>query len=271
MRLFISHSSKDLQFVELLVDFLRNALNLPAAEIRCTSLEGHRLPGGADIRGQLRYEVSEAEAFIGVISYSSLKSVYSVFELGARWGAGKVLIPLLAPGLSARDLEPPLDDFNALASDSGPQLHQLVENLARQLGLTAESPAAYGKYLERLLDFASITSAEGPVPSVAAAAPPLTPPAPTVPSVGSAPEEVIRRYCEKQWPDDFQMQAYCRKQQREALAELQSLRAEGVPAETFAEIRRGCASQWPDDFSMRLYCERQQLEAYRQLRRENGT
>src|ERR1700687_5158791 len=254
MRLFISHSSKDLQFVELLVDFLRNALNLPAAEIRCTSLEGHRLPGGADIRGQLRYEVSEAEAFIGVISYSSLKSVYSVFELGARWGAGKVLIPLLAPGLSARDLEAPLDDFNALASDSGPQLHQLVENLARQLGLTAESPAAYGKYLERLLDFASITLAEGPVPSV-----------------GSAPEEVIRRYCEKQWPDDFQMQAYCRKQQREALAELQSLRAEGVPAETFAEIRRGCASQWPDDFSMRLYCERQQLEAYRQLRRENGT
>jgi len=38
MRLFVSHSSKDLSFVEALVEFLRSALNLAALDIRCTSL-----------------------------------------------------------------------------------------------------------------------------------------------------------------------------------------------------------------------------------------
>jgi hypothetical protein len=259
MKLFVSHSSNDARFVELLVDLLRNALNLSAADIRCTSLDGYRLPGGADVARQLRQEVAEAPAFVALISSSSLKSVYTVFELGARWGTARPLIPLLAPGLRAQDLTPPLNNLHALASDSRSQLHQLVSDVALDLNLTAESPTAYEKYLQRILEFGSdISSNSGGEPT------------PHPPQTTDNSEEILRRHCEQKWPDNFPMQAHCRKQEREAFAELQALQAKDVPGGIFNEIRRSCASKWPDNFTMRLHCERQQLEAYREIQRENS-
>jgi hypothetical protein len=151
MRLFISHSSKDRSFVAALVDFLRSALNLPASDIRCTSLDGFNLPGGADITSQLKREVLESQGFIAVVSRSSLISIFAVFEMGARWGANKPLVPLLAPGVSPRDLEAPLSQLNALSSDNRSQVHQLVQELAGHLGIQAESPAVYEAKLDRLL------------------------------------------------------------------------------------------------------------------------
>src|SRR5215510_4038610 len=98
--LFISHSSKDLQLVRALIDLLRSALSISPEDLRCTSLDGYRLPAGVGTDDQLRLEVHDADAFIGVISYHSLQSLYVVFELGARWGARKHLVPLLAPGVT---------------------------------------------------------------------------------------------------------------------------------------------------------------------------
>lgn len=90
--LFISHSSKDIDIVEALVELCRSALIMPGGKIRCTSLVGYRLPGGAVVDDQLRHEVHDANAFIGLISYNSIRSMYVFFELGARWGAGKQLV-----------------------------------------------------------------------------------------------------------------------------------------------------------------------------------
>ena len=96
--IFISHSSGDLEFTKQLLALLRSALRLPAASIRCTSVDGHRLTGGADTDEQLRREVHDATAFIGVISATSLNSMYVAFELGARWGAEKALASASDPG-----------------------------------------------------------------------------------------------------------------------------------------------------------------------------
>jgi hypothetical protein len=133
LKLFVSHSSRDVGIVTLLVDLLRSALKLSATEIRCTSIDGYRLPGGADTLNQLRREVHDAQAFVGVISTASIESMYVMFELGARWGAGKHLLPVLAPGTSPHILSGPLAGINALVCDNRAQLHQLVDDLARQI------------------------------------------------------------------------------------------------------------------------------------------
>ncbi len=143
LSVFISHSSRDTEFVRMLISLLRSALNLPAEQIRCTSIDGYRLPAGASASESLRREIHEAEAFIGVISKTSLQSLYVLFELGARWGAQKHLIPLLGPGVDHTVLTGPLADLNAVQAAEPAQLHALVTDLAKQLRIPTSSPAAY--------------------------------------------------------------------------------------------------------------------------------
>jgi len=156
IRLFISHSSKDSLFVQALIDLLRAALNLGATKIRCTSIDGYRLPGGANTNEQLKHEVHEADAFIGVISTKSIKSVYVVFELGARWGANRPLIPLIAPGTSTDILKGPLTGINALSSNRS-QLHQLLYDLSQQLNLKLEPSASFDRLIENILQLKKTT------------------------------------------------------------------------------------------------------------------
>jgi len=151
LRLFISHSAKDAVIAEALIELLRDALGLPAEAIRCTSVDGYRLPGGADTDEQLRSETHSADAFIGLISPNSLASLYVAFELGARWGAGKYLVPVLAPGVSVSVMDGPLIGLNALRLDNASQLHQLIQELAAELGVPATSPATYQRYINRIL------------------------------------------------------------------------------------------------------------------------
>lgn len=159
IRLFISHSASDASLAAALVELIRSALNLPVEAIRCTSIDGYRLPGGARTEEQLRHEVHDAEAFIGIVSASSIRSTYVLFELGARWGAGRHLLPVLAPGVGPEVLSGPISGINALRADSHAQLHQLVSDLGRVLGITPSPTASYLGHIERV---AQIPMADAP-------------------------------------------------------------------------------------------------------------
>lgn len=152
---FISHSHDDGELVKLLITLLRSALNLPSQQIRATSIDGFRLPGGSNTTEQLRIEVQEAAVLIGLISKSSLKSAFVIFELGARWGSGKPMIPLLAPDVAPDSLADPLKGLNALKYDSPAQLHQLVEEMARHLGVELDHPAAYQKCIDEMVQLSA--------------------------------------------------------------------------------------------------------------------
>jgi len=158
IRLFISHSSADRDLVERLVEMLRAALGLPASHIRCSSVDGYRLPAGANTDEELRLEVHEATALVGVISASSLNSLYVAFELGARWGAKRPLFPLLAPGTDPSILEGPLSSLNALSSANRAQLYQLISDLAKVLHIKSEEPAVYQRHVDAVLALSKDTS-----------------------------------------------------------------------------------------------------------------
>ncbi len=147
IRLFISHSSRDDRLANALADLLRSATNIPGRQIRCTSVDGYRLQGGAETDTQLRQEIAQATIFMGLISPISIESAYVLFEMGARWGSNQRLIPLLAPGADASHLRGPLSGLNALRCNSEADLHQLAQEVAAALGTAPEPP---GTYLEKL-------------------------------------------------------------------------------------------------------------------------
>lgn len=254
----------------LLVDLLRSALNLPAEDIRCTSVEGHRLAGGQETDSTLRIEIRACEAFIGLISKASIESAYVLFELGARWGIERHLLPLLAPNAESSHLRGPLSGINALSCSSAADLHQMIQELGKILSLKPEGPSTYQRRIDEILSLV----ARSTVPPV------IDEPVRADQgdqyvsdhSYHSADDEfagadnIIEKFCESQWLEDFSMRDYCVNQQGQAVAELRRGRPADVPDDVFRRIRAKCAREWAGDFSMRQYCEEEQFKAYRNLR-----
>lgn len=86
-------------------------------------------------------------------------------------------------------------------------------------------------------------------------------------STGDGAEGVLKRFCSDRYPTDFEMQEYCRKQQREAVAKLLGQPSPSIPDSVVGMVRNQCAQRYPADFEMREYCEKQQFEAYEALER----
>lgn len=149
---FISHSSRDEELAKHLITLIRSALNLPSESIRCTSVDGFRVPAGVPTEERLRQEIHDSKVFIGLITPNSMESVYVLFELGARWGAQKALIPLGANGADSRLLKGPLSALNALNCDSPGQRHQFIEELSAHLSTRQDRPAAYEQCINEVVE-----------------------------------------------------------------------------------------------------------------------
>jgi hypothetical protein len=157
--IFISHSSQDIEIAKSIIQLLRAALTIPAERIRCTSVDGYRLPLGVSTDERLRREVREAKIFLGIITQSSIESTYVLFELGARWGAELHLAPILASSTDKRLLLGPLAQLNALACNIPAQVHQLVDDVASQLGVSLGRASSYQEQVEALVEIARNQSA----------------------------------------------------------------------------------------------------------------
>jgi len=148
MKIFISHSSKDILIAKSLINLLRSAFNLPADEIRCTSVNGFRLPIGVKPEEKLRQEIFDCEVLIGLLTPSSLNSHYVLFEMGARWGKDLTIFPLLCSERCIELISGPLKEINALDACDIHQVHQLITDLGNKLSLTAERTEVYSEYAE---------------------------------------------------------------------------------------------------------------------------
>lgn len=273
MKVFVSHSSRDRDLAEAVIALLRDALPLSSKDIRCTSVDGYRLPAGANTHEQLRREVSNAEAFIGIISQASLQSAYVIFELGARWGRGKHLAPLLAPGLGPSALTGPLQGVNALRADSGSQLHQLVTEVGDELQLRTEAPASYQKRVDQILSLSIEEKGSAranmvvPVRAILEGSRGLAAEAAGTPDSPEAVQEIIRNAAAEEHPGDFSTQRYVINEQLKDWNALREFTDPALPPETLEAIMRQAASEHPRDFSTQLYVVKEQVADWKSINR----
>jgi len=148
--IFVCHSSDDADVAASIIDLIQSAFRLTSREIRCTSVDGYKLPAGATTDERLRTEVHDSSAFIGIISAHSLRSAYVLFELGARWGAKKRMVPLLAKGAAPSILSGPLSGLNVLNCASTGELYQLVREVGEAIGQQPDNPDAYQRHIDVL-------------------------------------------------------------------------------------------------------------------------
>jgi hypothetical protein len=269
MKVFISHSSKDIRVVKEVVQLLRSALNLATKDIRCTSLEGYRLPVGVTTDKQLKAEILGSEVLVGLISAESINSHYVLFELGARWGTDRPIAPLIIDDKGASVLKGPLQGINALDAHVEGQLFQFVTDIGEILGITPEGPGSYQHHIKDVVSSLSPVREKGGVASEK-----MTNDAPeesssSIPQPAddySDSDTVIKAHCKKAWATDFQMQTHCIKEQRGGVQLLQQGKPADIEQDDFLAIRKKAAADWPDDFYMRAHQEKEQFQALRTLR-----
>jgi hypothetical protein len=162
LMIFISHNSKDAELALAVIELLKGGLGLRSDQIRCSSVDGYRLPVGANTEAKLREEVRAAKVMIGLITPSSLSSSYVMFELGARWGAELFLAPLLA-GVRPQELSGPLSLLNALSSSNEAQLHQLLDDVSKQLDLPLQSAASYVRNIAQVKQLSAGVAPAAPI------------------------------------------------------------------------------------------------------------
>ena len=135
-RIFISHSHSDEAIAKELVDYLRAALTVIDVDIRCTSVVGHKLAPGTHIENQLKEDIDGDIALIGLLTKNGLHSQWVLFELGAAWGKGKRVIPILGPGVKHKDLPGPLKSCIPVSIEDEEvkfSLNSMIQKLADEL------------------------------------------------------------------------------------------------------------------------------------------
>ncbi len=142
-RIFISHSHSDEAIARKLVDYLFATLTVGDTDIRCTSVPGHRLPPGTNIESQLKKDISGDIALIGLLTQNSLRSRWVLFELGAAWGMGKLVVPILGPEANKDDLPGPLKSYIPVSIEDEEvayALNDMIQALASNLNEIKERP-----------------------------------------------------------------------------------------------------------------------------------
>jgi hypothetical protein len=157
IRIFISHSHADVAIAEAFADLFRSAFNLPCDTIRCSSVPRYSLQFGVEVPRQIRAEVLAASVLIGIVTASSRESAWVLFELGARWGASKSLIPVLAANGGADLLPHPIRDSNAMKCTFD-NVIKLVEEVAPMLHAPVPHTSTYTKHIHTVLQAQAVNS-----------------------------------------------------------------------------------------------------------------
>lgn len=174
LTLFISHSARDTEIAKSIVTLFEKAFKISARRIRCTSVDGYRLPAGADTNEVLRTEVFGAKLFVALLTPNSLSSPYVLFELGARWGTRRPLYPLLAGDTTPAHLSAPLSGLNALSMISADQVRQLLENASEALSQRLEPASSFSAEVEGVVAASTAISSNPTVAANSQAAEPST-------------------------------------------------------------------------------------------------
>lgn len=154
VKIFISHSSDDRKLVEKIVNLFMRALKIEHNHIRCTSIPGFRLSAGQHTSIQLRNELENCEIVIGLLTKSSIKSLYVMFELGAGWGLKKKVIPISGPEFDLpQDLKPPLTELHVMHFDNKDEWFGLIRDISSTLNVQQNDPASYISFIEEIATY----------------------------------------------------------------------------------------------------------------------
>ena len=135
-RVFISHSSKDLDVVAPFVKML-SSLGLDSSKLFCSSVEGYGIPLRENIYDYLKREFIEKNTFVVMImSDNYYNSKPSLNEMGAAWVMSKEYVHILINGFEFNQIEGAVDPQKiGFKIEDKYRLNEFKDNLIKELRL----------------------------------------------------------------------------------------------------------------------------------------
>lgn len=156
-KIFISHSSKDKEYVRKLVD-LFESMGLDNTQVFCSSLPGYDIPIGKNIFDYLRNQFLTYELHVFFIhSKNYYQSPVSLNEMGAAWALKTEYSSLLLPGFGFDEMKGVVNN-QAIAikldndeTEVKDKLNQLYSKLIDEFGLTRKPETIWEHKRDRFI------------------------------------------------------------------------------------------------------------------------
>lgn len=156
-KIFISHSSKDKEYVSKLVELLVQ-MGLDSETVFCTSLPGYGIPIGSDICSSIWDQFHNYNLYVFFIhSKNYYESAVSLNEMGAAWALKNNYISFLLPGFNLEEMAGVVDKKSiAIKLDNDPMevgdmLNQLYENIVLEFDLKKEKDIIWEQARNRFI------------------------------------------------------------------------------------------------------------------------
>lgn len=159
LKIFISHSSKDADYVLAFVELLET-LNVPEDRIICSSVPPYCIPLGNKVYNWLvsQFQHSSLHVFY-VLSDNYYKSPASLNEMGATWALKHKWDGILLPGFEFEDIKGCIDktQISIKLDDTDKrmlnyQLGLLKNKIAKEFGLNLINEAIWERKRDEFLD-----------------------------------------------------------------------------------------------------------------------
>ena len=144
-KIFISHSSKDVEYVAQIVNLL-DGMGLNQTQVFCSSLPGYGIPIDTNIFDYLRAQFSEYDLHvIFVHSDNYYKSPVSLNEMGAAWAMRSAATSILLPGFGFEKMTGVVNNqsiaikLDAQQLELQDKLNQLYGKVVTEFGLTKKA------------------------------------------------------------------------------------------------------------------------------------
>ena len=157
-KIFISHSSKDKEYVQCLVELL-NTMGLNQKHIFCSSLPGYDIRMGKDIFECLREQFEKFDLhFFLIHSENYYESTVSLNEMGAAWVLRNNFTSILLPGFDFSKMTGVIGNkIMSLKLDDDEigmkhKLNQIYDSLLKEFSLDREEAIIWEQNRDKFID-----------------------------------------------------------------------------------------------------------------------
>ncbi len=150
-KIFISHSKKDLVYVQEIINVLRT-IGVESDRIFCSSYEGYGNPLGANYLDALKKELQGDVLVLFMLSHNFFDSKIGLCEMGAVWILAQEQIPIYIPPFTPEDVKGVFPAVQGMHINNRTQLLLLKERIEKEFNIQKRiSGVQWHQQIERSL------------------------------------------------------------------------------------------------------------------------